>query len=99
MARYLRSMLPFAATIAVASVLSAASPAAAAESTYGARETGSAGARAASPGIRHRTAQRIRFAAPRDQGRDRYVHSFRNSPVCAGGWCGRQFVLMIGIGY
>jgi hypothetical protein len=96
MASYLRSMLSFAATVAVASVLSTAPPASAAESTYGVREIGSASATAASPGFRHRPAQRIRFAAPRDHGRDRYV---RNGPVCSGAWCGRQFVLMIGIAY
>jgi hypothetical protein len=99
MASYLRSILPFAATVAVASVLSTAPPASAAESTYGVHEIGSASARATSPGFRHRTAQRIRFAAPRDPGRDRYVRPVHSGPVCSGAWCGRQFVLMIGIAY
>jgi hypothetical protein len=99
MASYLRSMLPFAATVAVASVLSTALPASAAESTYGAGGVGSTSARAASPGVSHRTAQRIRFAAPRDHRRDRYVRAIRSSRDCSGAWCGRQFVLMIGIAY
>ena len=62
-------------------------------------EFASSSARAVSPGVRHRTAQRIRFAAPRDHRRDRYVRATRWSRDCSGAWCGRQFVLMIGIGY
>ena len=99
MASLLRLMLPFAAAVAVASVLSTAMPASAAESRFGAGEFGSSSARAASPSVRHRAVQRIRFDAPRDHRRDRYVRATQWGRDCSNAWCGRQFVLMIGIGY
>ena len=61
MARYISSMLPFGAVAAVM-MLSTALPAQAAESAFG-REVKSTNARSLTPGVRHRTAQRIRFAA------------------------------------
>lgn len=96
MARYIGSMLPFAAVAAVIT-LSTALPAQAAESTFG-REVRSASARTIAPGVRYRTAQRVRFAASRDYRHDRYTPVNFWSRDCYG-WCGRQFVLMIGIGY
>lgn len=96
MARYISSMLPFAAVAAVIT-LSATPPVQAAESTFG-REAKSTSARTVTPGVRHRTAQRVRFAASRDYRRDRYAPANFWSRDCYG-WCGRQFVLMIGIGY
>lgn len=92
MARYISSLLPFAAVAAVV-MLSAARPAQAAES----REVRSASTMA--PSVRHRTAQRVRFAASRDYRRDRYAPASLWGRDCSGAWCGRQFVLMIGIGY
>ena len=97
MARYISSMLPFGAVAAVM-MLSTALPAQAAESAFG-REVKSTNARSLTPGVRHRTAQRIRFAASRDYRRDRYAPVNLWSRDCYGAWCGRQFVLMIGIGY
>ena len=100
MARYATSMLPFAAAVAAAFLLSTALPASAAESAFGAGEVGSMSARAVAPGVRHRTVQRIRFAASRDHRRDRYVRATQWGRDCSNSWCGsRQFVLMIGIGY
>lgn len=96
MARYISSMLPFAAVAAVIT-LSATPPAQAAESGFG-REVKSISAGTVTPGGRHRTAQRVRFAASRDYRRDRYAPANFWSRDCYG-WCGRQFVLMIGIGY
>ena len=90
MARYLRSMLPLAAAAAAASLLSIASPASAAN----VGETVSANAMAAAPDIRHRASPRVRLAVSRDQ--RRYVQPV---PDCAGGWCRRPFVLMVGIAY
>jgi hypothetical protein len=95
MASYLRLMLPFAAAVAVAGVLSMASPASAAEAAIGE----GASAMAMSADVRQRTSQRIRLAALRDNRRDRYVRAIRSNLDCSGGWCGSQFVLMIGIAY
>ena len=91
MARYFRSILPLAAAVATASLLSIA--------LAGYRrpvlgETVTANAMAAAPNIRHRTSPRVRLAASRDQ--RRYVQP---APDCSGGWCRRQFVLMVGIAY
>jgi hypothetical protein len=97
MARTFRLMLPLAAAVAVASVLSTASPASAAGVTIGAGETASATGRPAD--VKHRTPARIRLAASRDHRRDRYVRPIRNDLDCPGAWCRRQFVLMIGIAY
>lgn len=97
MASYLRLILPFAAAVAAASVLSTAPPASAAGFTIGAGEAGSASATGARPDVRHRTSQRIRLAGARDH--RRYVRPIRNDMDCSGAWCRRQFVLMIGIAY
>jgi hypothetical protein len=99
MASYLRLILPFAAAIAAAGVLSTAPPASAAGLAIGAGETASANAAVVRPDVRHRTSQRIRLAASRDHRRDRYVRPIRNDMDCSGAWCRRQFVLMIGIAY
>jgi hypothetical protein len=95
MARTFRSMLPLAAAVATVSflsvsLLSIASPASAASVD----ETVATNAMAAAPDIKHRTSPRVRLAASRDQ--RRYVQPV---PDCAGGWCRRPFVLMVGIAY
>lgn len=91
MASYPRSMLPLAAAVAAVSLLAIASPASAAGTAVAAE---AAGTRAASaiPGVRHRTSQHIRHA----RNQHRYVQP---APDCAGGWCRRHFVLMVGIAY
>jgi hypothetical protein len=99
MASYLRLILPFAAAVAAASVLSIAPPASAAGVTIGAGETASANATGRPADVRHRTSQRIRLAASRDYRRDRYVRPIRADMDCSDAWCRRQFVLMIGIAY
>jgi hypothetical protein len=90
MARYFRSMLPLAATVATLSLLSIASPASAANVD----ETVTANAMAAAPDLKHRSSPRVRLAASRDQ--RRYIQPAAD---CSGGWCRRHFVLMIGIAY
>ena len=90
MARYFRSILPLAAAAATVSLFSIASPASAAN----VGETVTANAMAAAPNIKHRTSPRVRLVASRDQ--RRYVQP---APDCAGGWCRRHFVLMVGIAY
>jgi hypothetical protein len=99
MASYLRLIVPFAAAVAAAGVLSIAPPASAAGFTIGAGEAASANATGARPVVRHRTSPRIRLATSRDHRRDRYVRPIRNDMDCSGAWCRRQFVLMIGIAY
>lgn len=96
MARYISSTLPFAAVAAV--MMLSTAPAQAAESTFG-REVRSTSARTVTPGVRYRTAQRVRFASSRDDRHDRYTSAPLWGRDCYGAWCGRQFVLMIGIGY
>ena len=95
MARNFRSILPLAAAVATVSLLSVsllsiASPASAASVD----ETVTANAMAAAPDIKQRTSPRVRLAASRDQ--RRYILPV---PACAGGWCRRPFVLMVGIAY
>ena len=99
MASYLRSILPFAAAVAAVGVLSIAPPASAAGLTIGAGDAVSVNAAGAPSDVRHRMSQRVRFAAPRDYRRDRYVRPIRNDMECSGAWCRRQFVLMVGIAY
>jgi len=93
MASYFRAILPLAAAVATANMLSIASPASAAGPASGAMD---ANAASTAPDIRNRASQRIRLAASRDQRRDRYV---RPNTDCSGAWCRRHFVLMIGIAY
>jgi hypothetical protein len=90
-------ILPFAATCGIAALLLTAAPAMAAESAVITRET--AAKPAPSTIKRHaskRHASRLRFAATHYHGR---VNPIRSDLGCSGEWCGRQFVLMIGIGY
>jgi len=85
-----RLMLPFAAAAVFGTAVSIA-PAAAAE-------TGREFAGTGSTVLRHKPAQQVRLAASGDPRRDRYVGAFRHGMDCSA-WCGRQFVLMIGIAY
>jgi hypothetical protein len=98
MASFPRLILPFAATCGIAALLlTAAPPAMAAESAVTTRET--AAKPAPSTIKRHaskRHASRLRFSASHYH---RRVNSIRSDLGCSGDWCGRQFVLMIGVGY
>jgi hypothetical protein len=87
-----RLILLFAAATGIAAVLLMAAPTMAAESAVTVRETA---ARTAPPTIK-RHASRTRFAASHYH---RRVDPIRSDLGCSGVWCGRQFVLMIGIGY
>jgi hypothetical protein len=95
MMKYSRLLLPFAAAICVAAVTWAAVPAVAAEGPVIAGET-AAKASTARPVMKRHTSRRSHLAI------SRYNHRFSligASPVCSGDWCGRQFVLMVGIGF
>lgn len=88
-----RLMLPFVAAVVFGTAVSIA-PAASAAETVSGREFAGTG----SSVLRHKPAQQVRVAASGDHRRDRYVGSSRNAGDCSA-WCGRHFVLMIGIAY
>jgi hypothetical protein len=92
MASYPRLILQFAATTGVAVMLSTATPVVAAESAVTVSETA---AKTAPSTIRHH-ASRSRLAASHYH---RHVDTVRSDLGCSGVWCGRQFVLMIGVAY
>jgi hypothetical protein len=90
-------MLPLVAAVVFGSVVSIASQASAAEVAFG-REFSGPSAGSGSVFIRHKPPQQVRVAVLRDHRHNRYVSSLRNGMDCSA-WCGRQFVLMIGIAY
>jgi hypothetical protein len=92
-------MLQFAAMTGIAAMLSAAVPAVAAESTVPTRQAVAAPAKTASSLIKHRASRGNRIAASYVHRHGRRIGAIRSNPDCSGAWCGRQFVLMIGIGY
>ena len=92
MASYSRLMMQCAATAGIAAVLSTATPAVAADrpfceaSSY--VKTVAAIERRALPDAVSAASRHVRRANP-----------IRYSQYCSGIWCGRQFVLMVGIAY
>ena len=90
MASFPRLILQFAAAAGIAAMLSTAATAVAAESVL----TVEPAAKTA-PSMIKRNASRVLTAARRD----RRVSAMRSDLGCAGIWCGRQFVLMIGVAY
>jgi hypothetical protein len=89
-----RHHLPAAAAIAVVAALSFATPCNAGTAAR-TGETVNATA-VATPAARQRPS---RIAAWRDHRYDRYVRPIRSGAGCSSPWCGRQFVLMLGIGF
>jgi hypothetical protein len=83
----------FAATIGIAALLWTVAPAVAAESSG---IPGQATAKTAHPVTKNDASRRTRIAAWR---RDFRVHRVHSNLDCSDGWCGRQFVLMIGVAY
>jgi hypothetical protein len=90
MASFPRLILQFAAAAGIAAMLSTAAPAVAAESVL----TVEPAAKTA-PSMIKRHASRVLTAARRD----RRVSGIRSDLGCLGIWCGREFVLMIGVAY
>lgn len=90
-----RRHMPIAAAITVVAALSIAAPASAAETTTRAGEAPSVTTTNAST-VRHGLS---RIAAWREHRYDRYVRPIRSGLGCSSAWCGRQFVLMLGIAY
>ena len=96
MASYSRLILQVAATAGIAATVSMAAPAVAAEAPVPARET-AATASTVPHMIRRHAWRAHRIAASHHH--DRRVVQTQSHPDCYGVWCGRQFVLMVGIGY
>jgi hypothetical protein len=94
MANNSRLMLQVAATTGIAIMLSAA-PAMAAGGSVAARGT-VATAHFLPSVIRHHASHRSYVAMCPNS---RRASSIRSDLGCSGAWCGRQFVLMVGIGY
>lgn len=105
MTNYFRPMSPFAMAICIAVMTWAATwpatPAAAVEDSAPVSATKAPSAKSSdiktSPSvIRHHASRRTHFAVSRH---NRRASLLGTSPVCSGVWCGRQFVLMVGIGF
>jgi hypothetical protein len=95
MMKYSRPLSPFAVAICVAAMTWAAAPAAAAEGPVATGET-AAKASTVRPVMKRHTSRRSHLAIARYNRRFSLIGT---SPVCSGDWCGRQFVLMVGIGF
>jgi hypothetical protein len=83
-------------------VMLSAAPAVAAEKPAAAREAAATTAKTAAAVIKRRVSRGTRIAAfhyTRHDRHDRRVSAIRSDLDCPGAWCGRQFVLMIGVGY
>jgi hypothetical protein len=92
-------ILQLVATTGIAAMLSAVAPAVAAEIKIPASQTA---APEAPDHIRQHVSRRVRIAASHHD--PHHHHDLRVSQIpgnlgCSGNWCGRQFVLMIGVGY
>jgi hypothetical protein len=96
MASFPHLMVRFAATTGVAAMLSTVAPAVVAESAAIASE---AAAKTAPSVIKRHAWRETRIAASRFDRQDRRVRPILGNLDCSGSWCGRQFVLMIGVGY
>jgi hypothetical protein len=96
MASYPRLILQFAATTGIVAMLTTAAPVVAAESSVSSPEAATAPARTMSSVAKHRAPRGNRIAASHH---DRRVSAIHGNLDCSGIWCGRQFVLMIGVGY
>jgi hypothetical protein len=96
MASFPHLIVRFAATTGIAAMLSTAAPAVVAESAAMASE---AGAKTARSVTKRHAWRESRIAASRFDRQDHRVGPIRSNLDCSGTWCGRQFVLMIGVGY
>ena len=97
MTRYSRVILQLAAAAAIVAVLPMASVAVAAENTaVDAAIAKTAMTKTTPTKVRHHAWRRTWVASHHHP---RYVIPVASRLGCSGEWCGRQFVLMIGIGY
>jgi hypothetical protein len=96
MASYPRLVLQLAG---VAAVLSVASPAMAAQSALSTGETNGTVTKTAPSAINRQASSGHRVAASNQYRREARISQVHRNLDCSGVWCGRQFVLMIGIAY
>jgi hypothetical protein len=89
MANYPRLVFQCAAALGIAAMLSIATPAVAADIMVPASEVA---AKPAPHAIRHHASYRARNTASYDDRRASHLG-------CSGAWCGRQFVLIVGVAY
>ena len=104
MASYPRLILQFAAASGIAAMLWIAAPAMAADSAANSNAPGVSTKTAPSvtkrdASLKRHASRRTRLAASRYHRGYERVSPIRSNLECSGVWCGRQFVLMIGIGY
>jgi hypothetical protein len=97
MTNYPRLVLQFAAATAIAGLLSVTAPAVAAENTA----VTAAIEKSTTPVVKRHASRWIRTAWYRHH---HHHYASRVSPIathlgCSGEWCGRQYVLMLGIGF
>ena len=99
-----RLMLQFAAATGIAAMLWVAAPAMAADSAANS-DVPAIGTKTAPPvserhaSLKRHAPRRARLAASHYRRGYERISPVRSNLECSGVWCGRQFVLMIGIGY
>jgi hypothetical protein len=98
MASNSRLMFQFAAATGLTVMLSAA-PAVATEYPVTAREAAASTAKTAPAVIKRHASRGTRIAVSQYDRHDRRVGPIRGNLDCSDVWCGRQFVLMIGVAY
>jgi 3-dehydroquinate dehydratase len=95
MTSYPRLILQFAAATAITGLLSITAPAVAAENTA----VSAAIAKSTTPVVKRHASRWIRTAWYRHHHYASRVNPIAPHLGCSGEWCGRQFVLMVGIGF
>jgi hypothetical protein len=96
MASYPHLISQFAATTGIVAMLSTAAPVVAAERAVSSPEAATAPATTMPSVVKHRAPRGNRIAASHH---DRRVSAIHGNLDCSDIWCGRQFVLMVGVGY
>jgi hypothetical protein len=94
-----RLMLQFAAATGIAAMLWVAAPAMAAESPADSNASAVSTKTVRHASLNRHAPRRARLAASHYRRGYERISPVRSNVECSGVWCGRQFVLMIGIGY
>ena len=94
-----RLMLQFAAATGIAAMLWIAAPAMAAESPADSNAPAVSTKTVRHASLNRHAPRRARLAASHYRRGYERISAVRSNLECSGVWCGRQFVLMIGIGY
>jgi hypothetical protein len=94
-----RLMLQFAAATGIAAMLWVAVPAMAAESPADSNAPAVSTKTVRHASLNRHAPRRARLAASHYRHGYERISPVRSNVECSGVWCGRQFVLMIGIGY